>query len=112
LKFDEIKNALLSVLPNPTSHYYAKNKTALYIVWAEDAAPKSQSSDNKIKMITVQGTIDFFTKTEYDPIADQIQEALNNAGIGWKLNSIQHEEDTELIHYEWVWEVNKRVGKG
>ena len=31
--------------------------------------------------------------------------ALDAAGIAWYLNSIQYEEDTGLIHYEWVWEV-------
>ena len=52
----------------------------------------------------VQGTIDYFTKTEYDSNVKLIQEKLNYIDVAWRLNSIQHEEDTGYIHYEWVFE--------
>ena len=35
----------------------------------------------------------------------QIPTALDQIGAAWYLNSVQYEEETGLIHYEWVWEV-------
>ena len=40
-----------------------------------------------------------------DETVDKIQAALTAACILFYLNSVQYEDDTELIHYEWVWEV-------
>jgi nucleosome binding factor SPN SPT16 subunit len=51
------------------------------------------------------GTIDYFTKTEFDPIVETIQEKLNSIDIAWRLNSVQYEKDTGYIHYEWAWEM-------
>ena len=35
---------------------------------------------------------------------DTVQTVLNTAeGCTWYLNSIQYEDDTRLIHWEWVW---------
>jgi hypothetical protein len=36
---------------------------------------------------------------------DNIQAALNSLRIPWRLNSVQYEDETNLIHYEWTWEV-------
>lgn len=42
------------------------------------------------------------TKTEFDETIDNIQAALeSNHSIGWRLSSIQYEDGTGLIHYEW-----------
>ena len=49
----------------------------------------------------MQKTIDYFTRTEFDANVDRIQEALNAAGIGYRINSVQYEDTTNLIHYEW-----------
>ena len=46
-----------------------------------------------------------YTKTDKDPLFSAIPEALEDIGAAWYLNSVQYEEDTGLIHYEWVWEV-------
>ena len=36
---------------------------------------------------------------------ESVPQALDQSGeIAWYLNSVQYEEDTELIHYEWAWE--------
>ena len=35
----------------------------------------------------------------------QAPQALEGIGASWYLNSVQYEEDTGLIHYEWYWEV-------
>lgn len=75
-----------------------KNK---YIIWAEDSEDGSFDGDNRKQEQQIHGTVDYFTLTEFDETVDGIQEALWAAGIGFRLNSVQYEDDTNLIHYEW-----------
>lgn len=99
---------LLKGIGPPVYHYHPgekKIKDNKYIVWAEDSEGASGHADNKKTTQVVQGTIDYFTKTEFDPVVEQIQSALNSADIAWRLNSVQHEQETGYIHYEWVWEM-------
>lgn len=100
----DLKNALLAVTRD-TFHYHAHKKPDKYIVWAEDTESNSSHGDNKKRVQVIQGTIDYFTKTEFDPNFNLIQEKLNSLDIAWSLNSIQYEEETGYIHYEWVWEM-------
>ena len=51
-----------------------------------------------------QGTLDLYTNQENDPLMESVPEALEGIGAAYYLNSVQYEEDTGLIHYEWVWE--------
>lgn len=104
MKLSDLKYLLLEI-GVPVFHYHAYQQSDKYIVWAEDGEADSTSGDNKKIDQVLQGTIDYFTKTEFDPNFQVIQEKLNSAEISWRLNSIQHEEDTGYIHYEWVWEL-------
>lgn len=99
-----IKNLLLTVTDN-VYHYYAWEQPDKYIVWAEDSEGNSLHADNKKQVQGIQGTIDYFTKDESDSNVDKIQKAMNDSEISWRLNSIQYEERTDYIHYEWVFEV-------
>ena len=74
------------------------------MIWAEDGANDFEA-DNIHTEKMHQGTVDLYTKTEDDPLMERIPQALERIGAAYYLNSIQYEEDTGLIHYEWVWEV-------
>ena len=100
---NKVMNALNTVSEN-VYHYHAYNQDDKYIVWAEDAA-KNISGNNKMQDAIIQGTVDYFTKEEFDEKIIAIEEALNNAEIAFYLNSVQYEEETGYIHYEWVFEV-------
>ncbi len=100
-----LKTLLLSITPN-VFHYKASNQKGNYIVWAEDREGNSLDADNQKVIQALQGTIDYFTKIEFDPVINQIQDKLDAADISWRLNSVQHEQDTGYKHYEWVWEVD------
>lgn len=104
MNFDVIKNALLTVT-DKVHHYEAAKQTGSYIVWAEDTQADAVWADDKMQEQTIQGTIDYFTKKENDPSWRLIQKALSDAGVTFKLNSVQYEYDTKYIHYEWVWEI-------
>lgn len=88
----------------PAYHYDAKGATGNYIVWAEDGQSDSVAGNDQTHVQVLTGTIDYFTRTEYDANVQAIQAALNVLGVGWALNSVQHEDDTHYTHYEWVWE--------
>lgn len=99
-----IKNAL-NPLADEVHHYTAPPGTEPpYIVWAEDGANHFQADDKNAET-AYTGTIDLFTLDQDDPLRESIPEALNGTPAAWYLNSIQYEEETDLIHTEWVWEV-------
>ena len=39
-------------------------------------------------------------------MVDTIQDALNGIeNCGWRLESVQYEDETNLIHFEWTWRI-------
>ena len=108
MQLADIKTALLTVTTN-LRHYDATGLIAPYVVWSEDTQANAVYADGKMKEQAIQGTIDLFTKTEYDSKVGQIQTALNNAGIGFYLDSVQYEIDTKLIHYQWIFSIPTEV---
>lgn len=100
----QIKEVLLTVSPK-VFHYEADGQNDKYIVWAEDSEGSSLEADNKKLFKTIQGTIDYFTKADEDETVTKIENALTEAQISYSLNSVQYEDDTKFIHYEWLFEV-------
>lgn len=84
--------------------HFERLKSDRYFVWQEDRA-NDLESDNKHTESVVTGTTDLFTKQEFDPWKEALERSLDDYGIAWYLNSVQYEEDTGFIHYEWVWSV-------
>lgn len=100
----ETLRAALAALTDRAYHYTAApNAKPPYIVWAEDG-DNDLTADNIHAERIYQGTIDLYTKTEDDPLMESVPEALEGIGAAYYLNSVQYEEGTGLIHYEWVWE--------
>lgn len=89
----------------PVGHYEYFGDEIPYCVWAEDQEQSSVEGDDFKLEQAIQGTIDLYTKTEYDPYADAIQAALKAAKISFYLGSVQYEDETGFIHYEWVWTI-------
>ena len=104
MQLADVKTALLTVTSN-VHHFDATGAIGNYIVWAEDGQADSVWADGKMLEQTITGTIDYFTKIEYDPNFVAIQTALNAIRISYLLNSIQYEILTKYIHYEWVFEI-------
>lgn len=106
MNLQRIPDALLTVCAN-VYHYEAPKNLKLdrYLVWAEDGRDAALWADGRMQGQAVEGTIDLFTRYENDAAFDRVQAALDAARVPYRLNSIQHERDTGLIHYEWVWEL-------
>ena len=97
--------ALHDAMPAPMHHYGVKQPKVPYGVWAEDG-DVSPSADNVDSTKILSGTTDYFTRTEDDGNVDLIEAAFA-AASGWiaaQINSIQYEDDTGLLHYEWAWQ--------
>lgn len=89
-------------------HYWRPQMESPFCVWAEDGEDTAASADNHKQEQAVSGFVDYYTKTEYDGIIDTIQNILNGITgfpFGWRLASVQYEDDTNLIHYQWTWSV-------
>lgn len=106
---EAVKDALLTVTDN-VGHYTAWDDSDRYIVWAEDMEVAALNTDNYKGGQTIEGTIDYFTRDEDDENIGKIQLALNAARIGWELNSVQYEDETRFIHYEWLFRVRQMYG--
>ena len=103
VKAQKIRDALASIGGLKCYHLHKPaSVNAPYAVWQEDSEGDSHYSDNFKSEQVLQATIDYFTKTEYDSMTDSIQSALNCEDISWTLNSFQYEDETKLLHYEWL----------
>lgn len=84
------------------SHYRRIAKPP-FLVWAEDGEDYSFDADNHKQEQAIRGFIDYFTKQEFDQTVDEVQEILNTQPVAWSLDSVDYEDDTNLIHYRWQW---------
>ncbi len=100
--YDKIIQAHLAVT-NAVSHA-ERLKSDRYFVWQEDGS-NDMTADSVHAERAVTGVTDLYTKTEFDPWAEELGRAFDNAGIFWRLDSIQYEPETGFFHYSWDWEV-------
>lgn len=58
--------------------------------------------DNAAPEEAVVVAVDYFTHSDGEDARRIIRNALNDAGLPNKLNSVQYEQDTRLLHLEWL----------
>lgn len=98
--------ASISIGEKKIKHYYHGRMDAPFLVWAEDGPGRYFNADGRRGEWTANVTIDYFTKKEYDPVFDEIQELLHEMlGSRWRWTSTDYEEGTNLIHHVWECEV-------
>lgn len=74
-----------------------------YGVYAEDGENALYADDGHAER-ALSGTLDYFTRDASGAPKATVEAVLDNLRLAWYLNSIQFEEDTGYIHYEWIWE--------
>lgn len=91
----------------PFAHFaWSKNSLAIHHdhgVWAEDSE-NVLHADNHHAERFIEGTIHYFTRDGSGAPMQTIETALESVNIAWYLNSVDFEEDTGFIHYEWVFQ--------
>lgn len=100
---DELINALTATGYQFAHFGWSKAPTGDYGVYAEDGANDLIAGNKHVEKV-LQGTVDYFTRDDSGYPKIVIELALDSVPVAWYLNSIQFEEDTGYIHYEWVWE--------
>lgn len=104
MSLQDLKSALTETVDNVWRYRAPANASVPYAVWAEDSR-NDFTADGRHVEISWQGTIDYFTRVEDDPAIDDIEDMLTDLDLTWYLNSVQYEEETGVIHYEWVWNI-------
>lgn len=89
----------------PFAHYaWSSAPKDDYGVFAEENGADLGGDNTHIERGT-EGTIDLFTRDDTTAPRDAVEAALNGLRIPWRLNSIQYEDSTGFIHYEWEWAI-------
>lgn len=103
---DKLKSieAGFASLPGNVYHRWRPKMQPPFTVWQEQGENGFEADNRKAEQ-GVTGSVDYFTRADMDPVIDQIQQLMTDLGMAWTLNSIQYEDETNLIHYEWLWEV-------
>lgn len=96
---DRIKTALEGTGLRFKHYGWASAPKSEYGVYSEDGAADFLA-DGLHGEKGVTGTIDYFTRIDDGSPKKTVEAALEGV-CAWRLNSIQYEEDTGLIHYEW-----------
>lgn len=101
-KLRKVADALVAIDDLTVYHYYRFNKQLPYCIWEEITEADAFEGDNHKGEQAIEGAVHYFTKTEFDPMVDNIQGALDTAEcFAWRYESVQYEEDTNTIHHEW-----------
>ena len=101
-KLQELYQPFLTIQGAKISHYRRTAKPP-FIVWAEDGEQDSFHASNHKEEQQLTGIVDLYTLKEFDTLADDIQTILNSEPVGWRLDMVQYEDETNLIHYQWRW---------
>lgn len=112
-KIQKIQTALTQI-QNPNLsvyHYFSPSRKQLpYAVWYEEGENTSLETGNHKSEQAVQGFVHYFTQTEFDPMFDSIQEALNGIeNCTWDYDSTAYGDpagdNNNVIHHMWTWRV-------
>ena len=86
-------------------HYKRTEVSAPFGVWAEQYETNSDFADNSKTTQGVSVQLDYYTQEEFDSTIDDLQAYLNENGYPWSLDSVQFEDETNMIHYSWSFTV-------
>jgi len=109
MNLSDVKNALLTVSTRVYRYTAPATPAFPYIIWQDEMESDMFCGDGRKLFKTMEGSVDLYTKTADCPFIDKIEKALNDAGICFRLNSVQFEPTTRIIHHEWVWNIETEV---
>lgn len=102
-KLEAFGDALATLSIENVFHYWRFGVDAPYLIWAEDSEIGLETDNHKAEQ-GFAGAVELFTKTEYDPVCDEVQEILNGIeNCAWYYDGALYEDETNLIHHSWRW---------
>ena len=100
-RLSPIGEILSGLVPN-IYHYWRPKRPDPFVVWAEGEEDGNVTADGRKTEQRLTGTIDYYTKTEFDPAVDRIQNGINElAGTTINYTGADYEDSTYLIHHSW-----------
>jgi hypothetical protein len=101
---DELITAL-EATEYPFAHFaWARAPDGTYGTYSEDGLNRL-AGDNRSAEKALIVYVALFTRDDSETPRETVEAALDGIPCAWYLNTVQYEEDTRLIHYEWVCEV-------
>lgn len=94
---EEILSALLPL--NFRAFAWSRAPADNYGVVSQDGRNDMVSHIEK----SATGTIDWFSRNPQSTVPAAVEEILESLGVSWYFNSLQYENDTGFLHWEWVW---------
>ena len=97
---DALATALAEANLNFAHYAWSKAPDGDYGTYSEDSGNDLTANDQHIE----RGTdcwLNYFTRDDSGTPRTTIEGILNGLGIPWYLNSVQYENNTGYIHYEW-----------
>ena len=82
-----------------------------YGVYGEDFGDNQFNADGRYGERAIRGSVDWFTRTDdltaFNAIETCFKDIQNTEqGVfSWYLNTVQYEDNTHFLHYEWIVEV-------
>ena len=64
-------------------------------------------ADDHTEEQAVSGMVDLFVRGPSTAKARTVQAAMNAFDCAWKLNMVQYEPDTRLVHFSWDYELRR-----
>lgn len=98
---DELLDALAETGYEFAHYAWSKAPEGDYGVYAEESGNDLVCDEKHVEKGT-QYYLHYFTRNDSGVPKTTIEECLNSVGIPWYLNSVQYENDTGYIHYEWA----------
>lgn len=101
----KVANALAATQLKFAHFGWEKAPAGDYGVYGEESYNAFHAEGGYVLEQAEHGWVDYFTRADDNSAKTTIETELNKVeGITWYLNTIQYEEDTHYIHYEWIYE--------
>lgn len=82
------------------------NPPAPYGTAQLEGGADSVAGDDGIIQQAIRASVDLYAPNAQSSYPSAVQSVLVGA-YAWRLNSVQYEEDTHLVHYEWIVEAEE-----
>lgn len=98
---DELATALATTGYSFAHYAWSHAPSGDYGVYAEDAGADFEADGIHAEK-ALEVTVDYFTRDDSGTPQATIESALEAFNRPWYLNTIQYEDTTGYIHYEWI----------
>ena len=106
--FDSLVSALAGTGIPFALEAWDSRPAGTYGVLHREGAGAALWADGHMQLQAPEGSVDLFTDSADRAAMQAVQAALNAVdGLAWRLESVQYESDTRLLHWEWVYQLER-----